>query len=132
MDIRQIMRDYIVENLLFGDEERLPADSLQEGRVLDSLGVLDIITFIEGKFGIEIADDDMIPENFNTLSGISRLIERKMNAGTIARQTVSDRVGESPLGCARESCAASLAPVASRSGDVGVASPVCGEKPYEY
>jgi len=85
MDVRQIMRDYIVENLLFGDGERLSADSLQESRILDSLGVLSVITFMEQRFGIQIADDDVIPENFHTLSAISGLIERKMNASMAAR-----------------------------------------------
>ncbi len=85
MDVRQIMRDYIVENLLFGDGERLPADSLQESRILDSLGVLSVITFMEQRFGIQIADDDVIPENFHTLSAMSGLIERKMNGSAAAR-----------------------------------------------
>jgi len=86
MDVQQIMRDYIVDNILFGDGERLPAgESFRESRILDSLGFLDIITFMEQRFGIKINDDEVIPENFDTLRRMSEFVERKMSARTTAR-----------------------------------------------
>ncbi len=85
MDVQQIVKDYIVDRILFGDGEKLQVSgSLQENRILDSLGFLDIITFMEQRFGIEIADDEVIPENFDTLRKMSEFVERKMNGRTAA------------------------------------------------
>jgi len=85
MDVQQIMKDYIVDRILFGDGEKLQVSgSLQENRILDSLGFLDIITFMEQRFDIEIADDEVIPENFDTLRKMSEFVERKMNGRTAA------------------------------------------------
>jgi len=86
MDVQQIMKDYIVDCILFGDGEKLQVSaSLQENRILDSLGFLDIITFMEQRFGIKIDDDEVIPENFDTLGKMSQFVERKMNGRTAAR-----------------------------------------------
>lgn len=79
MDVLDEIRGYIVENILFGDGQDLEADTLlQEGRVLDSTGFLEIITFMEEKFGIEIADSEVVPENLGTLRKISDFVTRKV------------------------------------------------------
>jgi len=86
MDIREVMENYIVDNILFGDGEKLQEDvSLQGSGVLDSLGFLDVITFMEQRFGIEIGDSEVVPENFDTLRRMSEFVERKMNGRTAAR-----------------------------------------------
>jgi len=86
MSIQDDIRNYIVENILFGDGQNLGPDTLlQEGGVLDSTGMLDILTFVEEKFGIKIADDEVIPENFDTLRKMSGFVERKMSGRTAAR-----------------------------------------------
>lgn len=45
-------------------------------RVIDSLGIYQLVSFIESRFGIEIDDEDLVPEHFGTLGGMTRLIER--------------------------------------------------------
>jgi acyl carrier protein len=86
MDIRQVVEDYIVENILFGDHEKLDENvSFQESRILDSTGLLDLILFIEERFGIEIGDSEVIPDNFDTLRRMSEFVERRVNERTIAR-----------------------------------------------
>ena len=79
MSIQQQIHKYIVDNILFGDGQRLESDtSFQKQGVIDSMGVLDLIAFIESTYGIHIEDDELIPENFDTLGDISRFVERKL------------------------------------------------------
>lgn len=72
--IQSELTEYIVANYLFGDASRTPADddSLIERGVVDSTGILELIEFLESNFGIEVSEDETIPEN---LDGISRLTE---------------------------------------------------------
>ncbi|MGD8786257.1 MAG: acyl carrier protein [Phycisphaerales bacterium] len=80
MQIQSEIRNYIIENILFGDGELLDVDtSFQEDGILDSLGFLEIITFVEGKFGIEIEDNEVVPENIGSLRRISSFVEKKLN-----------------------------------------------------
>ncbi|MCP4261209.1 MAG: acyl carrier protein [Planctomycetes bacterium] len=84
MQIQSEIRNYIIENILFGDEELLDVDtSFQENGILDSLGFLEIITFVEEKFGIEIADNEVVPENLGSLRRISSFVEEKLNEKAI-------------------------------------------------
>ena len=83
MEIQDEIRTYIVENILFGDGERLEADtSFRESGILDSTGFLEIITFVEEHFGIEIADSEVVAENFGTLRRISSFVATKLSPNT--------------------------------------------------
>lgn len=85
MEILKEIREYIVENILFGDGQALEIDTpFQEGGILDSTGFLEIITFVEERFGIEIADSEVVPENLGTLRGISGFVARKVGEKVIA------------------------------------------------
>lgn len=102
MNVQQMMRDYITDSILFGDGEKLRVDvPLQENGILDSLGVLEVITFMEQEFGIEIADDEVILDNFETLRKMSEFVERKMSgrtshSGGTVRETIEPRIGNWP------------------------------------
>ena len=75
------VRTFIVENFLFGDGSSLKDDSsfLQE-RIVDSTGILEIITFLETEFSIKIEDDELLPENLDSLNNIDAFLKRKMAA----------------------------------------------------
>jgi len=76
---------YIKDNILFGDGEKLSEDvSFQESGILDSTGFLELITFVEERFGIKITDGELIPENFDTLRKMSGFVEQKLIARTPA------------------------------------------------
>jgi acyl carrier protein len=80
MTIQETIKSYIVDSILFGEDGRLTEDtSFQRSGILDSTGFLGLITFAEEKFGIKIADDEVVPENFDTLRKISAFVERKKN-----------------------------------------------------
>jgi acyl carrier protein len=81
MDNIEKVRTFIVENFLFGDGSTLKDDSsfLQE-RIVDSTGILEIITFLETEFSIKIEDDELLPENLDSLNNIDAFLKRKMAA----------------------------------------------------
>ena len=79
MSIKQQIREYIAENVLLGDGDALEDNvSFQESGILDSTGFLGLIAFVEGKFGIEILDEELDPENLETLCKISSFVEKKV------------------------------------------------------
>jgi acyl carrier protein len=74
------VREFIVENFLFGDGQQLQDDtSFMENGIIDSTGILELITFLEEKYEIKIEDDELIPENLDNLQNVARFIDRKMN-----------------------------------------------------
>ena len=73
------IRLYVLENYMFtNDQSELSNDdSFLEKGILDSTGILEIINLLEDSFGITVEDDEMIPENLDSISNILRFIERK-------------------------------------------------------
>jgi acyl carrier protein len=79
-DISGAVRRFIGENCLFGEApEALAEDaSLLEAGIIDSTGVLELVCFLETTFGFEIADEEMLPENLDSIGAISAYVERKV------------------------------------------------------
>ena len=79
MDEKKVLRDYIVENFLFGDTETqfTDDDSFMEKGILDSTGILDLILFLEENFDIKVEDDELIPENLDSINNLVAFIGRK-------------------------------------------------------
>ncbi len=74
-----------MQNILFGDDARLQDDaSFQKTGILDSTGFLELITFIEERFEIQVADSDVVPENLDTLRKMSAFVERKLGVAAAA------------------------------------------------
>ena len=76
-----VIRDYIVDNFLFGDANGLQDDSsfLDEG-IVDSTGIIELVAFVEKSFKIEVEDDDIVPENFDSIANIAKYLENKLNS----------------------------------------------------
>jgi acyl carrier protein len=79
MQPRQKIKQYILKNFLFSDDDGAlgDRDSLVRGAILDSTGIYELILFVEEEFGLSIAPEEMIPENFDTLEAIEAFIIRK-------------------------------------------------------
>jgi acyl carrier protein len=79
MQISKSVRDFIVDNFLFGqDDGKLgDGDSLLQSGVIDSTGVLEIVVFLEEQFGIKVEDDELLPENLDSISNVAGFVERK-------------------------------------------------------
>ena len=81
MDILHELKTFLIAELVIDsslDEQLLTSDKdLVSYGIIDSLGILKLTAFIEEKFKIKMTDEDIVPENFRTLSSISKLIESK-------------------------------------------------------
>ncbi len=78
MSTRDQVRQFIVKNFYVADADKLPDDaSLLERGIIDSTGVLEMITFIENTFAVRIEDEEMLPENLDSIARIAAFIERK-------------------------------------------------------
>ena len=81
MEIEQKIKTYIAWNLIFsGDEFKYPEDAsfLEEG-IVDSLGVMELVSFVEDQFGVGVDDQDITPENFDSVTRLAAYIRRKQN-----------------------------------------------------
>ena len=80
MKVEQEIKRYIIDNILFEDVDRLDENiPFHESGILDSMGFLELITFVETKFAIKIPDSELNPENFDTLRKMSSFFEEKLN-----------------------------------------------------
>jgi acyl carrier protein len=77
-DVRQQVRAFIRENFMVAPTLELDdADSLLQLQIVDSTGFLELIHFIEATFAVPVADDEMVPENLETIDNIVQFIDRK-------------------------------------------------------
>ena len=76
------VRQFITDNFLFREDlESFPDDaSFLEAGIIDSTGVLELISFLESDFSIEVLDEEMVPENFDSVSRIVAYVQRKLDA----------------------------------------------------
>lgn len=80
MNYLETVREYVVENFLFGDASQLQEDtSFLESGIIDSTGILELINFIEEKYNIRVDEEDLVPENFDSLKNIVQYLERTIN-----------------------------------------------------
>ena len=79
MDIREKIRYYILQNFLFTDDESAltDGDSFLAGGIIDSTGVLEIIYFIEETFGMCVNEEEMLPENLDSVNNLVAFVSRK-------------------------------------------------------
>jgi acyl carrier protein len=81
MGIAETFRSFITTNFYVADPAALSDDdSLLDAGIIDSTGVLDLIGFIEQQFGITVADEELVPENLDTVSRLVQFVERKRAA----------------------------------------------------
>jgi len=80
MDPVNAVKEFIIENFLFGDEEQieLETDFFEKG-IIDSTGVIELVSFMEETFEISIDDEELIPENLSSLKNIKVFMEKKLN-----------------------------------------------------
>lgn len=78
MDMHKAIIDFLYDDSLKDEFANLDYDdSLLELGIIDSVKMLDLINFIEEKFGIKVDDDDLFPENFDSINAIVNYIQSK-------------------------------------------------------
>jgi acyl carrier protein len=74
----ETIRRFLIDNAwLEKDKALLRHDSLLEQGVIDSMAMLELVNFLEGLYDIEIPDDDLMPENFDSLASIVAYVDKK-------------------------------------------------------
>jgi len=80
MQIENEIRKFIMENFLWDEEVNLSEeDSLLEKGIIDSTGVLELVAFIEETYSFKINDEELAPENLDSIKNISQFIQNKLN-----------------------------------------------------
>lgn len=82
MELKAKIREYIIENFLFGDAAPLTDDgiSLLDEGIIDSVGVMELVAFLEQDFGLTVEDEELIPENLDSVDNLAGFISRKQAA----------------------------------------------------
>ena len=78
-EIKLKVRNFVVENFLFGNANGLADDtSFLEAGILDSTGVLEVVAFLEQQFDVRVDDDELTPENLDSIASIGAFVSRKL------------------------------------------------------
>jgi acyl carrier protein len=81
-DISGALRRFIADNFML--QEELPSfsddASFLENGIIDSTGVLELVCFLESTFGIEVADDEMLPQNLDSVRAVAAYVTRKVQS----------------------------------------------------
>ena len=80
--IQEEVRSFIVHTFLFGQTDGLTdSESLLEKGILDSTGVLELVAHLERTYGFKVADDELLPDNLDSVDAISAFVARKRSQG---------------------------------------------------
>jgi len=71
------IRNFICDNFVVDDGEFDDDDSLLEKQIMDSTGVLELVSFLEERFGIKLSDEEIVPANLDSVSKICGFLARK-------------------------------------------------------
>lgn len=84
--MRDRVRAYILENFLFESDPGAlrDEDSFLERGILDSTGILEVVHWIEETFGIKVEDEEMVPENLDSVARLCAFIARRAGGGRSA------------------------------------------------
>jgi acyl carrier protein len=84
--VEERIREFIVDNFAVdGRETNLGADTpLIETGIVDSMGVVEVVEFLEDEFDIEVDDEEVLPENLNSVTHIVAYVRRKQTTGGVA------------------------------------------------
>ncbi len=82
METKPKIREFVTSNFFVQDAASLTdTASLLDLGVVDSTGVLEIIGFLESTFGVSVEDDEIVPDNLDSIDRIAAFVERKRSAG---------------------------------------------------
>jgi len=78
-NVKDKIKEFIIENFLFGEDEGLKDDTsfLDEG-IIDSTGILELVNFLEEEFNIRVDDEELVPENLDSINNVAVYLEKKI------------------------------------------------------
>ncbi len=78
-DIGPLVEKYINDNYVLNPEDKPSADqSLLESGIIDSTSVLTLVMFLEEKFNISVQDEELVPDNLDSIANITSYVSRKL------------------------------------------------------
>ena len=79
--IEQEIRQFVVTNFLFGADGGVPKsdESFLENGIIDSTGVLELVGFLEQTYPIKVRDDELVPDNLDSLEKVAAFVQRKLS-----------------------------------------------------
>jgi len=78
MEVEATIRKFIIENFVFEEDDNLKRDtSFLENGIIDSTGILELVMFIEETYGISVEDEEIVPENLDSISNIAEYVQKK-------------------------------------------------------
>jgi acyl carrier protein len=80
MSTKDSIRQYIREEIVVPEGAEIADDTPLWGGVLDSVALMQLITFVEEQFGVEVADDELTSAHFGTVADIAMLVDEKKAA----------------------------------------------------
>lgn len=81
--VEESIRKFVLERFPLARQRKVSnQESLLESGILDSLGILEVVTFVEGEFRITVNDDELQPENFSSIASMSTFVNCKRTAGS--------------------------------------------------
>lgn len=84
MEIERDIRSFIVNEFYHGHDEKLRSDGSLLGNVIDSTGTLNLVMFLQGHFNITVEDDEVIPDNLDSVKNLVAFVEAKLRMKTQA------------------------------------------------
>lgn len=78
MSVEERLRRFMIEELQAREETVTPDYPLIGQQVLDSLGILQVVSFLESEFDVEVEDDELVADNFVSIAAITKLVESKL------------------------------------------------------
>jgi acyl carrier protein len=81
MNYSKDIRNYVIDNFLFGDGEGFQDDaSFIENGVIDSTGILELVMHLESTYKVKIQPAELLPENLDGVNRVARFLEKKLQA----------------------------------------------------
>ncbi len=75
--IRKRLREFVAKNFYLPDPKSFDdKTSFLDRGIIDSTGVLELVSFVEGEYSITVADDDMVPSNFDSIDALTAFVMR--------------------------------------------------------
>lgn len=81
-DIEREIRSFLVTTFLFGRDGQLRDSDSLLGNVIDSTGALELVAFLQERFGIKVDDEDVIPDNFDSVKSVVSYVVKKRGSDT--------------------------------------------------
>ena len=80
MQLQGDLRAFIIDNFLFGQDDGLLSNdtSLMREGIIDSTGVLELVAFLHERYGVEVADEEIVPDNLDTVNKLIRFVQAKL------------------------------------------------------